>query len=437
MQPVRPRRPGTVHISAPSFSVGGARPSVYRKIAYTFIGLTVLVVVGVLWLTSVKAEVMIKLKRDAVRLDGVVEVARSPRTGQIPGRILKGTYTKTREFSVLGEAGAPADPKTETPPPTPPPAPTPEPDSNDVTARGTVRIINNYSKSQTLVKTTRLLTPDGKLYRIDATVVVPAKSELSVSAYADKPGREFVLGSPTKFTIPGLFVDLQTFIYAQSDAPFQAVPNGTTPKPVVTQPAPKPTTTSNGKPGRPVTAADVERAKKALTDEVLNEAMKKLSEQVENRDSMEVVYVMSVLDESTNASIGQVTDSFLSSIKLEVTAVYYSRDDMQALVRAKLRERVPQGREFLPFTGGAVTYALESADAKTEVAAMRVTADANYRLSPTSPLLQKSVIAGKSIDEAKGLLSSIEGVEEVSITMRPSWMSSLPALKDRIKLDIQ
>lgn len=430
MNSVRPRRPGSVHISAPSFPVG-VRPSVYRRIAYTFIGLTVIVVLGVLWLTSVRAEVLVKLKRDAVRLDGVVEVAREPRDGQIPGRVVQGTYTKTREFQVAVNAPAPVP----TPTPTPAPAPASEPESNDVIARGTVKIINNYSRAQTLVKTTRLLTPDGKLYRIDATVNVPAKSELTVPAYSDKPGREFVLTEPTKFTIPGLFVDLQTFIYAETMGAFTAVPRGTTSPAVPSAPStPRPAASANA---RAVSYEDLENAKKSLTDEVLDEAMKALAAQVENKESMEVVYVVKVADESRNANVGQVTDSFLYSIKLDVTAVYYSKDDMQALVRSRLRERVPPGREFLPFSGGAVTYALESADPKTEVSAMRVTADAEYRLSPTSPLLQKSVIAGKSIEDAKSLLKSIEGVEDVEITVRPSWLGSLPALKDRIKLDIQ
>lgn len=432
MNMVRPRRPGAVHISAPSFPVG-VRPSVYRRIAYTFIGLTVVVVLGVLWLTSVRAEVIVRLKRDAVRLDGVVEVAKDPRAGQIPGRVVQGTYTKTREFQVAGESGQPANPAT--PAPAPAPAPAPVAESNDVIARGTVKIINTYSKAQTLVKTTRLLTSDGKLYRIDATVNVPAKSELQVAAYADKAGREFVLTEPTKFTIPGLFVDLQTFIFAETVGPFSAVPRGT-PSAVTATPTASPLRATSSR-TRPVSYEDLDRAKKSLTDEVLNEAMKALESQVENRDSMEVVYVVKVADESKNANVGQVTDSFLYSIKLDVTAVYYSKEDMQALVRSRLRERVPAGREFLPFTGGAVTYALESADVKSEVAAMRVTADANYRLSPTSPLLQKSVIAGKSVEEAKGLLKSIDGVEDVQITVRPSWLGSLPSLKDRIKLEIQ
>lgn len=427
MQPVRHRRPGSVHISAPSFPVG-VKPSVYRRIAYTFIGLTVVVILGVLWLTSVRAEVTVRLKRDAVRLDGVVEVAKEPRTGQIPGRVVQGTFMKTREFAVTGEAGRPSDPTA-----SPVPAPEPPP-SDDVLARGTVKIINNYSRAQPLVRTTRLLTPDNKLYRIDQNVTVPARGEVTVPAYADQAGRAFVLTEPTKFTIPGLFVDLQTFIYAETVGPFEAVPLGT-PGTAAASPTPPSRVVSPN--ARPVSFEDLDRAKKSLTDEILNEAMKSLANQVEDRDSMEVVYVVKVVDESKNANVGQLTEAFLYSIKLDVTAVYYSKDDMQALVRSRLRERVPTGREFLPFSGGAVTYALESADPRAEVAVMRVTADANYRLSPTSPLLQKSVIAGKSVDEAKTLLLSIEGVDLVDVSVRPSWLGSLPALKDRIELTIE
>ncbi|MEK7473502.1 MAG: hypothetical protein AAB668_02110 [Patescibacteria group bacterium] len=425
MQPVRHRRPGSVHISAPSFPVG-VRPSVYRRIAYTFIGLTVVVILGVLWLTSVRAEVVVHLKQDAVRLDGVVEVAKEPRAGQIPGRILQSAYTKTREFSVTGESGQQIDP-------TKPVAPAEPPPSNDVLARGTVKIINTYSREQPLVKTTRLLTPDGKLYRIDETIRVPAGGEVTVAAYADKAGREFVLTQPTKFTIPGLFVDLQTFIYAETVGSFEAVPLGAGDTADIAPPAPSRVSPN----AHPVSYEDLDRAKKSLTDEILNEAMQKLANQVEGRENMEVVYVVKVASESKNANVGQVTDSFLYSIKLDVTAVYYSRDDMQALVRSRLRERVPQGREFLPFTGGAVTYSLESADPTSEVAAMRVTADANYRLSPTNPLLQKTVIAGKSVEEARRLLESIDGVERADITVRPAWLGSLPALKDRIELTVE
>lgn len=430
------RRPGSVHINAPSFPTI-SQPSVYRRIAYTFIALTVVIVLAVLWLTSVKAEVLVKVKRDRVRLDGVVEVAKEPKTGQIPGRVVQGVFEKVQEFPVLGAAGEPNDPS-KTPSPAPAPIVTPTPVVNEnVIAKGTVRIINKYSKPQTLVKTTRLLTSDNKLYRIDSQVVIPPGGEVSVGVYADKPGSQFVLTSPQKFTIPGLFIDIQTYIYAESDAPFQAVPQDSA---AVTQPvATTAPTTSTAKPkaGKPVTQADLDRAEKTLTDTVLNQAMKSLAGEVGSTANLEVVYVVKVADRKFMVRPGDVAENFLASIKLDVTAVYYGKEDMQTLVRSRLRERVPAGREFLPFDSGAITYSLESSDLKQEIASIRVSADAAYRLSPASPLLQKSVIAGKSKSEAESLLRAVDGVESVEVKIQPSWIDSVPSLKDRIDLKVE
>ncbi len=432
------RRPGSVHINAPSFPTI-SRPSVYRRIAYTFIALTVIIVLAVLWLTSVKAEVTVKVKRDKVRLDGVVEVAKDPKTGQIPGRVVQGVYDKVQEFSVLGTAGEPADPSKEPSTPfLPAPTPAPEPVVNeDVIAKGTVRIVNKYSKSQTLVKTTRLLTSDNKLYHIDAQVVIPPGGQVSVGVYADKPGSQYVLSAPAKFTIPGLFVDVQQYIYAESDAAFRAVPQGSTEAAQIPS-APTPIATdTKPKAGKPVIQADLDRAEKSLTDSVLSQAMKALAAEIGNTSNLEVVYVVKVIDKKFMVRPGDIAENFLASVKLDVTAVYYGKEDMQNLVRSRLRERVPTGREFLPFDSGAITYSLESSDKNTEVASIRVSADAAYRLSPASPLLQKSVIAGKSKSEAESLLRSIDGVESAEVKIQPGWIDSVPSLKDRIDLKVE
>ena len=83
-------------------------------------------------------------------------------------------------------------------------------------ASGQVTIINNYSKSQPLIATTRLLTADGKLYRLTKTVVVEAGSKLITQASADQDGAEFEIG-PSRMTIPGLWPGLQDKIYAETE----------------------------------------------------------------------------------------------------------------------------------------------------------------------------------------------------------------------------
>lgn len=431
------KRPSVVPITAPSFPVQ-PRPYVYRKIAYTFIACTVLMVIAVLWLSSVRANVTVQAKHDHVALDGVVDVAKTPQAGQLPGRVVQITLEKIQEFEVKDSQSAGAS-STATLPPVASSTGTgglPTPPANDqVLARGTVRIINTYSRAQTLVRTTRLLTTDGKLYRLDKTINVPAGGEVKVDVYADQVGSQFVIG-PSKFTIPGLWIDLQKFIYAQSDTAFVA---GTA---ATTQPrAPSKTTTSNPAPSsaprKVVTADNIAEAQALLKDVLFEQAKKALSAEATDPRFGEVVYITKVVDPKTNVSAGQAADTFLASIKLDVTAIYFSREDMLALVRTKLRERVPEGREFLPFADQDLTFTPTVASARTEVASIQVHAAADYRLTSTSSALQKSVIAGKSKQEALTLLRSIDGVQDAKIEIHPGWMSKVPALKDHIDLKIE
>jgi len=418
----RSRRTGAVRISAPSFPTS-PRPSIYRKIAYTFLGLTVVIVIAVLWLTSVKAEVLVKASRQTVSLDGTVEVAKTPSQGQIPGRVVQGTFEKIQEFFVATSTQSTSDTAASVP------VEAIQLSDNQVRARGKVRIINEYSKTQPLVRTTRLLTPDNKLYRIDKTISVPPGGEVEVEAYADQTGYDFAIG-PSKFTIPGLYEPLQQYIYARSDAPFEAKSLSQNEEPVAKNEATQPA-------GKTVKPFDLDGAEKTLMDVVLARAKTELAAEAGNPDNMETVYVVKVVDKKTNATVGQVTESFLSSLKLEVTAVYYSKEDMQALVRSKLRERVPDGREFLPTEGSSTSYSLESADLENEIASIRIKADGSYRLSPENPLLQPSVFAGKSKDEAMTLFHSVDGVESIDIALHPSWLRNIPSFKDKIKVTVE
>lgn len=425
------RRPHVVPITAPSFPTA-PRTNLYRNIAYSFIAFTVVIVLAVLWLSSARATVLITTKRTPIDYEGTVEIARQPQSGQIPGRVVQGVFEKIQEFQV-GEvttssvATPPVPPAVVTPvaPVTPP---------VQVIARGTVKVINKYSKAQTLVRTTRLLTEDQKLYRIDRTIRLEPGEEVEVPVYADKQGAEFVIG-PTKFTIPGLFVDLQRFIYAESSAPLQAVAvNAASPAPTPATPPPAPSPT-----GKIVTQANFDMAEKVLMEAVMEQAKKTLGADLGNLEGSEVVYFVKKADRfKSNVSIGQSSDTFLASVKLDVTAVFYPKEDVLSLVRLKLKEKIPEGREFLaPANGSGLVMEIQASDSKTEVATLRLQAQGAYRLTGSSPGLQKSVVAGKEPKEATDILKSIEGVEDAQVTVKPKWFGKIPSLKDRIDIKIE
>ncbi len=79
-------------------------------------------------------------------------------------------------------------------------------------ASGTIVVYNSFSsKSQKLIATTRFEAPDGKIYRIKKSIIVPGAkiidgevqpSSIEAVVYADKPGEEYNK-ELTDFTIPG------------------------------------------------------------------------------------------------------------------------------------------------------------------------------------------------------------------------------------------
>ena len=84
--------------------------------------------------------------------------------------------------------------------------------TEDAKAGGIVVIFNKSKDAQVLIASTRLEAPNGNIYRIPKTIVVPgAKSQsgqsvpgsLEVAVTADKAGANYNLGL-TDFTLPGL-----------------------------------------------------------------------------------------------------------------------------------------------------------------------------------------------------------------------------------------
>lgn len=77
---------------------------------------------------------------------------------------------------------------------------------------GTIVMYNAFSSDpQTLIRSTRFQSPDGKIYRIDRSVTVPGTrtvdgeivpGSLETTVYADQPGDEYNIGL-VDFTVPG------------------------------------------------------------------------------------------------------------------------------------------------------------------------------------------------------------------------------------------
>ncbi|MCX6784838.1 MAG: hypothetical protein NTV81_02790, partial [Candidatus Komeilibacteria bacterium] len=80
---------------------------------------------------------------------------------------------------------------------------------------GVIEIINNSSKNQSLIATTRFITTDNLLFRLDKPVTVLAHQKIKATVTADQNSDNFLLAPASKLTIPGLWSGLQDKIYGQ------------------------------------------------------------------------------------------------------------------------------------------------------------------------------------------------------------------------------
>mgnify|MGYP000258108296 CR=1 FL=1 len=402
--PIRnPRR--LDHSPRHSFPQPPVAPRMYRNIAFTFFGLTIVVIAAVLWMSTVRATVKVQVKHDMAKVDSSVQIAKSPEQGQLQGRVVEGTFDNIQEFKVKETTGTVVN----------------------ATTTGRVRITNNYSKGQPLVKTTRLQAPDGKIFRIAATVDVGSKQSVEVNAYSDATGDGYAIPAGTKFAIPGLWIDLQKWITAEAITPF----------------------VGGSRTVKLVTQQDIDDAQKTLQDAVVAQAKKtliaeaaipadKLAEDCPSDQACwQAIYVVTPVEKKSNVTAGQESDTFLAQVKVKVSAVFYPKKDMELLVRTKLKEGLPDGRDLVDFNAANVTYSLKSSDIKNEKATIAFSTETPSRLTSQSTSLSPQAISGLSIQDAKDKLSAVDGVEFVEITLRPSWARRLPSKPSAIDLQIQ
>ena len=95
-------------------------------------------------------------------------------------------------------------------------------------ATGIIEISKNTAGAERLIKNTRFRAPDGSIYRIQESVVVPGAvgdnpGTIQAEVFADDIGEEFNKPAGTKFDIPGFeeggFMDLFKSISASNPAP--------------------------------------------------------------------------------------------------------------------------------------------------------------------------------------------------------------------------
>ncbi len=366
--------------------------SVYRRIAATFLALTAGVVALVAYIVFARAEVVVMSNQEEVSANFIVDVARKPVDNEVKGDVFEATETFTQTF----------------------------PSASVVTvethAEGKVKISSTLFRPQTLVATTRLLTPEGDLFRIKKTVVVPANGSVEVDAFADDSTQTGDFGA-LSFTIPGLNPDTRRHFTVETVGPMLAAKKDI----------------------RMVTKTDIESAGEVLTEKLtasLTENLRAKAKEAGAPTDGELITIEKTA-QVTDVPVGSEAPEFSVTVTLRATGAFYDRAAFDARVRSSLVERIPVERDLARVDDASVTREVEKKDLVAGRVNVQVVAKGMSVMSAKAPALDPAKLTNITTESAKQYLERLEGVSSASVRARPFWTHRMPNVASHITIEVR
>ena len=293
-------------------------------------------------------------------------------------------------------------------------------------AQGSVKIFNDYTNPQTLIKNPRLMAPLEKFqpplegaespwFLIVETVTLAPKSSAVVDVVAAAPGEKYNI-EPSTFSVPGLAGTPQyAFITAQSFEKFTGGSNEIVPQ---------------------VTKEDLENAKIAIQDaaeeEIKKELIAKTREQgLEITDENEIKFEIGAPEISAKAGDNAARISGQAPAKAEVIA--YRKADLEALGRKFVSDQIPEGM-ICEESSFNVQYESAGIDKEQKLSSFNLAVSATIYAGMHPEDLKKGLSEKKS-EEAKMFLMSRPGTKKAEIRLSPPWRFHVPRDLDRIDIE--
>lgn len=376
----------------------------YRKIAFGFIILAGVLVILASYFVLSRAEITVTLAKEPVSVDFIADLAEPsiqnlngpsvviPGAATISGRLEETVVSGSKDYETTGKKTVDGD------------------------VGGRVTIINNYNKDQPLVATTRLLSPEGILYRLKNRVDVPAGGKVEVDVYADTPSEAAAKLGPTKFTIPGLWEGLQDKIYGESSAPMHG-----------------------GKQEVKFAAqTDIDAAYNDLTQTLSDEVLQGLKDEMESAGEIWGKMVIKEINEKRSTlATGETGDKFTVSLKLKVIGVAFYRRDIENLAFKQLQAKIPADKELIDVDYNGLTFLVEKYDLKSGQANLMVHLDGEATMREDSSIFAKEKFIGLPKEKIIQYLSIYPEIERITIKFSPFWVKKVPQMKNNVEIIIK
>lgn len=359
----------------------------YKIIALTFLCLTVLLFGAVIFMSSKRAVITIETKATPIDINNDIVVGDGIENQPVAAIVTTTIMSVQQEFSPTGNKEEPG------------------------VATGMVTLHNETSSAQPLVATTRLLTDGGILFRLKKGVTVPAQGTIDAEVYADVAGKGGEIGA-SKFTIPGLPDAKQKVIYATSENPMVG---GVKKSGILSQ-------------------ADLDDAEKKLTATVDEGIKKQLGTVYAGK---EVIFNVVSIDKKVNGKVGEVISNAVLEGKAKVAVVVYDKAEVKTWAEKTIQSHAVGDTSIVRSSDEEPKVTLKEYNADLNQATLHVFSAGVATINPASKELDKNIFFGKSRDEVKRYLRSLEHVDNVDVSFHPFWMQTVPHIHDHVQIIVK
>ncbi|MDO8676639.1 MAG: hypothetical protein Q7K16_03245 [Candidatus Azambacteria bacterium] len=363
---------------------------------------------GMLYLVLPKAEINIAIRNIKVDADIPIAVSKKNSSSNLANNIIPGEYfmlskSGSKTFSTEGI-------KKEV----------------SVQSQGFITIYNAYSSApQRLVAQTRFETKDGKIFRLQAPIIVPGAkivsgkltpSSIKAGVVADIAGSEYNIG-PSYFTIPG-FKESPKYagFYAQSSEEMAIGKIGSVS--VINQ-------------------KEIEKAKLNLQEQLIKEIENDtLSTLKDSSDFKLIKGASSVKVDEFKSSVltGSSADSFTINMKITWQAIFFREQDLRALIGNFISLKYPELVAF-KFEGDISYPSATKTDFKKGELFFTLKVNEENALGADINNLKKE-LAGQNENEMRTLISNKPFINSATISLWPFWVSRAPTNLNRVNITI-
>lgn len=388
----------------PKISSTRKKPKSYVRIG-SFVVLCVVilyVVLGVLPRVTV-AVVTKKMQTQLTTSLTVVSSSTAPigTSLQIPGEIITERKTNIFKFRATGK------------------------ETTKQKAQGSVAIFNTYSTSpQILVAQTRLESPQGKIFHITKRVVVPGAKKIGgileagsiqVDVIADEPGASYNIDPVDHFTIPGFRgSDKYEKFYAAS---IEAMSGGSDGETSVATP-------------EDIRVSEEEALVKMK--ESIAETMKlKMPNDFKSAPESEQ---FQVLTQKVDARV-DADGNFHVAIEAQASVFIFKEQDIKNSIQIQVREKDEIPETYVE-KEASLLYGKTNADWKAGTMILPVTYQATFWKPIDIPKL-KDQILGKKETDLKTTVLSLQGIDKLTVSFWPFWVSRVPNSESRTTITVE